>query len=177
MKVKCIEAKDFLLEGRVYDAEPGPDLFGKARYMITDKGRTWKRRLFFASRFEVVPELVGKKADLIITDEIGWDTATRGPRMANPTARAILKYAVPTLEQFELSLPADAQLIRIDHIDGFTWAWAVVDTRKPLAKRKFRAFKTGATIPDDFDTSAYVGFYPIYVQMELGLYVFEDYSQ
>lgn len=102
-----------------------------------------------------------------------WD-ASRGPQMASPTGRTIFKYPVPSLEDFHLSLPQGAQIIRIDHIDGFTWAWAVVDLRQPCTRRRFRAFKTGATIPDTFDTSSYVGFYPIFVQQELGLYVFED---
>ncbi|MBY5849760.1 hypothetical protein HFN51_04210 [Rhizobium leguminosarum] len=134
--------------------------------ICNDRG---SRMAYFGSRFKPVgrsPEVPEVAAS--------WDEASRGPQMASPTGRTIFKYAVPTLEQFHLSLPRDAQIIRIAHIDGFTWLWAVVDLRKPCSRRLFRAFKTGATIPDTFDTSAYIGFYPINVQMELGLYVFEE---
>ncbi len=177
MKVECIErGLKHLTRGRIYSVLQSN---GEKIQIINDNGSAC---YYFSYRFKRVPEaaidrrakIVGKSADIIVTDEIGWNPETRGPQMANPQARTIFKYQVPTLEQFELDLPQDAQLIRIAHIDGFTWAWAVVDLRKPLASRKFRAFKTGATIPDDFDTSAYVGFYLIYVQMELGLYVFEE---
>jgi hypothetical protein len=131
------------------------------------------RRAYFKRRFEVVPEITGKRGDTIIVDEIGWDAATRGPQMATLSGKHILKYQMPVLEQFEMQLPQNALIIRMEDQGGMFWLWAVVDTRAPMETRKFRAFKTGALIPDSFD-GKYVGFCKIHVQMELGLYIFED---
>lgn len=103
-----------------------------------------------------------------------WNEATRGPRMSEATGKVIFKYQMPVKEQFTMELPAGAQIIRMQDMDGFFWLWAVVDTDAETEKRFFRAFKTGAKIPDDFDTSHYVGFCAVFVQMELGLYIFED---
>lgn len=102
-----------------------------------------------------------------------WDASTRGPKMANPTGKAIFKYQMPVLEQFEMKLPQGALIIRMEDQGGMFWLWAVVDTRAPDETRKFRAFKTGAPIPDSFD-GKYIGFCKIHVQQELGLYIFED---
>lgn len=106
-----------------------------------------------------------------------WNEATRGPRMSEATGKVIFKYQMPVKEQFVMELPVDAQIIRMQDMDGFFWLWAVVDTDAPTEKRFFRAFKTGAKIPDDFDTSHYIGFCAVFVQMELGLYIFEDRQQ
>lgn len=103
-----------------------------------------------------------------------WNEQLRGPRMSEATGKVIFKYQMPVKEQFSLELPKDAQIIRMQDLDGMFWLWAVVDTDAPTEKRFFQAFKTGAKIPDDFDTSHYVGFCAVFVQMELGLYIFED---
>lgn len=100
-------------------------------------------------------------------------TADRGPKMADPKGKAIFKYQMPVLEQFEMKLPQGALIIRMEDQGGMFWLWAVVDTRAPDETRKFRAFKTGASIPDNFD-GKYIGFCKIHVQQELGLYIFED---
>lgn len=73
-----------------------------------------------------------------------------------------------------MELPVGAQIIRVQDQGGFFWMWAVVDTSMPMETRHFRSFKTGAKIPDDFDTSHYIGFCAVFVQMELGLYIFEE---
>jgi hypothetical protein len=165
MEVVCTTNAPGLTEGKVYA-------------VLDDRGNKWNirndkgvRSSYFKTRFMLARNLNRVTATEVIDS---WDEATRGPRMANPTGRAIFKYPIPALEQFDLFLPIDAQIIRIDHIDGFTWLWAVVDLRADKERRRFRAFKTGATIRDDFDTSHYLGFYPINVQQELGLYVFEE---
>lgn len=103
----------------------------------------------------------------------GWDASVRGPRMSDATGRIIFKYQMPVLEQFEMELPAGAEIIRMSDQGGMFWLWAVVDTRKPMETRKFRAFKTGAGIPDNV-ILRYVGFCAVFVQMELGLYIFEE---
>lgn len=103
-----------------------------------------------------------------------WNEATRGPRMSEATGKVIFKYQMPVKEVFSIDLPKGAQIIRVADLDGMFWLWAIVDTNAPMEKRFFRAFKTGAKIPDDFDTSHYLGMCAVFVQMELGLYIFED---
>lgn len=103
-----------------------------------------------------------------------WNEALRGPRMSETTGKVIFKYQMPIKEVFHVDLPKGAQIIRVADLDGMFWLWAIVDTNAPMEKRFFRAFKTGAKIPDDFDTSHYLGMCAVFIQMELGLYIFED---
>lgn len=102
-----------------------------------------------------------------------WDEAVRGPRMSDATGRAIFKYQMPVLEQFEMELPRGAEIIRMADQGGMFWMWAVVNTDAPQETRRFRAFKTGAEMPDDMPLR-YIGFCAVFVQMELGLYIFEE---
>ena len=101
-----------------------------------------------------------------------WDAATRGPRMSEVTGRVIFKYQMPVLESFTMQLPAGAEIIRMADQGGMFWLWAIVDTNAPMEDRHFRAFKTGAEIPPE-ENLRYVGFCAVFVQMELGLYIFE----
>lgn len=103
----------------------------------------------------------------------GWDEATRGPRMSDVSGLTIFKYQMPVLEEFTLDLPENALILRVDDIDGMFWMWAMVNTNAPVETRTFRAFKTGAAMPSD-RFLRYIGFCRIFVQMELGLYIFED---
>lgn len=102
-----------------------------------------------------------------------WNEQLRGPRMSEATGRVIFKYQMPVLEEFTMDLPEGAKIIRMQDMDGMFWLWAVVNTDAPMEKRYFRAFKTGAKIPDNIELK-YVGFCAVFVQMELGLYIFED---
>lgn len=102
-----------------------------------------------------------------------WDEAVRGPRMSDASGRVIFKYQMPVLEQFTMKLPAGAEIIRVQDQGGMFWMWAVVNTEAPDEERRFRAFKTGAKMPDGVSLR-YVGFCAVFVQMELGLYIFEE---
>lgn len=102
-----------------------------------------------------------------------WNEALRGPRMSEATGRVIFKYQMPVLEEFTMELPKGAEIIRMEDQGGMFWLWAVVNTDAPMEKRFFRAFKTGAKMPDGVELK-YVGFCAVFVQMELGLYIFED---
>lgn len=93
--------------------------------------------------------------------------------MSQAKGKTIWKYQLPVLERFVLKLPEGAQIIRIDDQGGMLWAWAIVNTEAPLTERSFRAFKTGAQMPDDV-LLQYVGCAAIHVQMELMLYFFEE---
>lgn len=93
--------------------------------------------------------------------------------MSCVSGSTIFKYQMPVLEKFEMKLPKGALIIRMADQDGMFWLWAVVDTNAPDETRHFRAFKTGAEIPSDLHM-AYIGFCAVFVQMELGLYIFEE---
>lgn len=101
-----------------------------------------------------------------------WDDTTRGPKMSNATGKVIYKYQMPVLERFTMRLPKDAEIIRMEDQGGMFWLWAVVDTNAPLEDRYFHAYKTGAEI-DPTVNLRYIGFCAVFVQMELGLYIFE----
>lgn len=101
-----------------------------------------------------------------------WDVTTRGPRMSDATGKVIFKYQMPVLERFTMSLPAGAEIIRMEDQGGMFWLWAVVDTNAPFEDRHFHAYKTGAAM-DATANLKYVGFCAVFVQMELGLYIFE----
>lgn len=93
--------------------------------------------------------------------------------MSEATGRVIFKYQMPVLESFSMKLPAEARIIRMEDQGGMFWLWAMVDTTAPDETRQFRAFKTGAKIPDGINLR-YIGFCAVFVQMELGLYIFEE---
>lgn len=101
-----------------------------------------------------------------------WDEALRGPRMSEATGKVIFKYQMPVLESFSMELPQGAEIIRMKDEGGLFWLWAIVDTDAPTERRDFMAFKTGASMPRDVNLQ-YVGFCAVFVQMELGLYIFE----
>lgn len=101
-----------------------------------------------------------------------WDATLRGPRMSEATGRVIFKYQMPVLERFTMSLPEGAEIIRMEDQGGMFWLWAVVDTAAPLIERHFHAYKTGAAM-DATANLKYVGFCAVFVQQELGLYIFE----
>ena len=102
-----------------------------------------------------------------------WDGKLRGEKMSNVSGRTIFKYQMPVLERFEMQLPKGAEIIRIADQDGMFWLWAVVRTDVPDETRRFRAYKCGGKMPDDLNLR-YVGFCAVFVQQELGLYIFEE---
>lgn len=102
-----------------------------------------------------------------------WDEAVRGKKMSDATGRVIFKYQMPVLERFTMKLPVGAEIIRMADSGGMFWLWAVVSTDVPDEVRTFRAFKCGGTMPDDV-ALRYLGFCAVFVQMELGLYIFEE---
>lgn len=101
-----------------------------------------------------------------------WDESLRGKKMSNATGKVIFKYQMPVMEKFTMKLPRGADIIRVDDQGGMFWLWAVIDTNEPDEDRNFVAVKCGAKVPDG--KLSYVGFCKIFVQQELGLYIFED---
>ena len=102
-----------------------------------------------------------------------WNPEVRGPQMSYPQGLTIFKYQMPILEKFSMNLPEGAVILRVDDVGGLFWMWAVVNVKSPLVSRNFRAFKTGADIPLGIRLN-YIGYCKIFVQMELGLYIFEE---
>lgn len=109
-----------------------------------------------------------------LVQEDQWDESVRGKKMSDTTGTVIFKYQMPVLEQFAMKLPIGAEIIRMQDQGGMFWLWAVVNTNVPDETRHFRAFKCGGAIPDGLKLS-YVGFCAVHVQMELGLYIFEEF--
>lgn len=103
-----------------------------------------------------------------------WDEALRGKKMSSATGRVIFKYQMPIMERFTMRLPRGAEVIRVADQGGLFWLWAVVDTNAPDEDRHFVAVKCGANVPDG--NLRYIGFCAIFVQQELGLYIFEDHG-
>nr|CAI3971291.1 hypothetical protein ORM20_00242 [Ochrobactrum phage ORM_20] len=111
-----------------------------------------------------------------LVQEDQWDEKLRGKKMSSNTGDVIFKYQMPVLEHFEMKLPRGAKIIRVADQDGMFWLWAVVNTNVPDEIRKFHAVKCGANmpiIPEDSELN-YLGFCAIFVQQELGLYIFEE---
>lgn len=104
-------------------------------------------------------------------DLSSFDEKTRGPRMSNTEGRTIFKYQMPVLERFTMKLPKGAEIIRVEDQGGMFWMWAVVNTNYENEEREFVSVKTGAPVPNE--NLQYIGFCKIFVQMELGLYIFE----
>ena len=102
----------------------------------------------------------------------GWDAEIRGDRMSDSVGLVIWKYQMPVLETFFMDLPKGAKVIRTECQDGMFWMWAVVNSKESLTKRKFHAVKCGANVPKG--NLEYIGFCALFVQQELGLYIFED---
>ena len=103
-----------------------------------------------------------------------WDTSVRGSKMSNTKGRTIFKYQMPVLESFTMKLPKGAEILRVTDQDGMFWLWALVDTEVADEERHFKAYKCGGgPIPADAKLK-YIGFCAIFVQMELGLYIFEE---
>lgn len=104
---------------------------------------------------------------------VDWDDSERGPKMAlvEKPSRTIWKYQIPVLEDFTISLPKGAEIIRFANEEGRLWIWAIVCPDAELKPRRILAFKAGAEMPDD--KLKYLGCAAIYIQAELMLYYFE----
>lgn len=93
--------------------------------------------------------------------------------------RVIYKYQIPVAEKYELTLPRNSEIIRVDDVDGFFYLWAKVDTNLLSTETRYlELYKTGQEIVsqngENNDELKYLGFCKIYIGMELGLYVFEN---
>lgn len=86
----------------------------------------------------------------------------------------VYKYPVPILESFTLDLPKGSQIVRVAHIDGFSWLWALTPVgEKEIHRYYFKGSKTGGEFEHENDL-IFIGVHAIFVQMELALYAFLD---
>ncbi len=90
--------------------------------------------------------------------------------------KAIYKYPIPTKEKYTIELPKDAQIIRIEDVDGLCFLWAIVNTddEHPIEKRCLEFYKTGQQIETPLERLNYLGTCKLFIMQELCLYVFEN---
>jgi hypothetical protein len=69
--------------------------------------------------------------------------------------RLVFKYAFAIEDEFELELPADAQILRVAVQNSQPCIWALVDDKAVKVKRRFRLAGTGHPI-EDFDRLTHV---------------------
>jgi len=86
----------------------------------------------------------------------------------------VYKYQIPALESFTLDLPKGSKVIRVDHIEGFSYLWALVPFGELEKDRyHFKGSKTGGVFEHENELE-YIGVHCLFVQQEIGLYVFLD---
>jgi hypothetical protein len=93
--------------------------------------------------------------------------------------KAIYKYPIPTKEKYIIELPKDAQIIRIEDVEGFFFLWAIVTPHEaieehPTEKRCLEFYKTGQPIETPLERLNYLGTCKLFIMQELCLYGFEN---
>jgi hypothetical protein len=91
--------------------------------------------------------------------------------------KAIYKYSLPVQEKFVIELPAAAQIVRVDDVDGLFWMWAIVDTEAEKEPRYIECYKTGQPIETPLEHLHYLGCCKLFIMQELCLYMFENVRQ
>jgi hypothetical protein len=86
----------------------------------------------------------------------------------------IYKYPIPVKEKYVIDLPANANIIRVDDVEGLFYLWAIVDPEAPLVPRYLELYKTGQPITTPMRSLFYLGFFKLFIMQELCLYVFEN---
>ena len=82
-------------------------------------------------------------------------------------------------EKQEIELPINAQIIRVNDVDGKFFLWAIVKPQKENEEQEtevrfFEFYKTGQPIETPIENLNYIGFCKLFIMQELGLYVFEN---
>jgi hypothetical protein len=90
--------------------------------------------------------------------------------------KSIYKYPIPTKEKYEIELPKDSQILRVEDVDGLFFLWAVVETDEnhPKEKRYLEFYKTGQPIETPMERLYFLGTCKLFIMQELCLYVFEN---
>ena len=93
--------------------------------------------------------------------------------------KKIFKYEMGIKEKQEIELPINAEIIRVDDLDGKFFLWAIVeppkeDEENQTEVRFIEFYKTGQLIETPTKDLKYLGFCKLFIMQELGLYVFEN---
>lgn len=90
--------------------------------------------------------------------------------------KKIFKYPIPTKEKYTLQLPKDAQIIRVEDVEGLFYLWAIVSTDEgvELEERHLEFYKTGQPIETPLEDLIFLGTCKLFIMQELCLYVFEN---
>ncbi|MFV9549647.1 DUF7352 domain-containing protein [Algibacter sp. PT7-4] len=93
--------------------------------------------------------------------------------------KKIFKYEMSIKEKQEIELPVNAEIIRVDDVDGKFFLWAIVEPPKEDEEpetevRYIEFYKTGQPIETPTKDLKYIGFCKLFIMQELGLYVFEN---
>jgi hypothetical protein len=94
--------------------------------------------------------------------------------------KKIFKYEMSIKEKQEIELPINAEIIRVDDVDGKFFLWAIVDIQlegEPEVEfetRHLEFYKTGQPIETETKDLKYIGLCKLFIMQELGLYVFEN---
>jgi hypothetical protein len=86
----------------------------------------------------------------------------------------IYKFPIPVSEKFTLDLPRDADIIRIDDVDGWFFAWVLLNPEEEKVPRFFECYKTGQPIETSVNALKYLGHFKMFIMQELCLYLFEN---
>lgn len=85
----------------------------------------------------------------------------------------IYKYTLPIQEKYDLELPLNSKIIRVEDVDGLFYLWAIVNVEEELTEiRHLEFYKTGQPI-EDATNLIYLGLCKLFIMQELGLYLFE----
>lgn len=109
-----------------------------------------------------------------MTQKDQWDETLRGPKMSDASGEVIFKYQMPVKERFTMLIPSGAEIIRMEDQDGMFWLWAIVNTTHMDEELTFHSVKCGGKMPEVEGRLVYRGFCRIFIQQELGLYIFEE---
>ena len=155
-----IDIKDIIPKDTSNDLDLINDWLRKQQYPYPPKPQTLPSSPYVPNSGDINP------------GTLQWDEKVRGKRMSDSTGKVIWKYQMPVLERFTMKLPKGAEIIRVADQEGMLWLWAIVNSNAPDEERHFVAVKCGANVPEG--NLKYIGFCAIFVQQELGLYIFED---
>lgn len=93
--------------------------------------------------------------------------------------KKIFKYEISIKEKQEIELPINAEIIRVDDVDGKFFLWAIVEPQKEDEQQEtevrfIELYKTGQPIETPTENLKYIGFCKLFIMQELGLYAFEN---
>lgn len=89
--------------------------------------------------------------------------------------KTIFKYTLSIKEKQIIELPHNAEIIRVEDVDGLFFLWAIVenDENHPKESRYLEFYKTGQPMVEPINELKYLGCCKLFIQQELCLYVFE----